>query len=100
MDWAYMLLERLVTHGIRASRDRSYPEAERLGVLRSALQSGSDVGMVYFSASSRRFNERKVTPLRLSQAREGQWLLRGFDHLRGEERTFRVGRMKEVSLQV
>jgi len=99
MDWAYMLLERFVVQGIRASRDRSYPEPERLEVLRSALESGSDVRMVYFTASSRRFNERKVTPLRLSQAREGQWLLRGFDHLRGEDRTFRVGRMKEVSVQ-
>ena len=96
MDWAYMLLERFVIQGIRASRDRSYPEADRLEVLRSALESGSDVRMVYFSASSRQFTERVVTPLRLEQARAGQWLLRGFDRLRGEERTFRVGRMKEV----
>ena len=43
MDWAYMLLERLVTQGIRASRDRSYPEPERLEVLRAALKSSSDV---------------------------------------------------------
>lgn len=96
MDWAYMLLERFVIQGIRASRDRSYPEADRLEVLRSALESGSDVRMVYFAASSRQFTERVVTPLRLSQAQGGQWVLRGFDHLRGEERTFRVTRMKEV----
>lgn len=99
MDWAYMLLESLVIQGIRAARDRSYPEPERLDVLRLALRFGSDVRMIYFSASSMRFTERVVTPLSLSQARAGHWLLRGFDHLRDEERTFRVGRIKEVSLQ-
>jgi len=96
MDWAYMLLERFVIQGIRASRDRSYPTAERLAVLRSALESSLDVSMVYFSASSRRFTERVVSPLQLSQAQAGHWVMRGFDHLSGEERTFRVGRMKEV----
>ena len=99
MDWAYMLLERFVIQGIRAARDRSYPEAERLTVLRAALESSSEMRMVYFSASSRRFTERVVTPLSLSQAREGQWLLRGFDHLRVEELTFRVGRIKDLSSQ-
>ena len=96
MHWAYMLLEPFVIQGIRASRDRSYPEAERLAVLRSALESSSDVSMVYFSASSRQFTERTVTPLRLTQTRAGHWVMQGFDHLRGEERSFRVGRMKEV----
>lgn len=96
MDWAYLLIERLVGIALREARDRHYPVADRLAILRSALESGEDVRMVYFSASSRQLTERVVTPLRLEQEHAGEWYLRGFDHLRGTERTFRVGRIKEV----
>jgi predicted DNA-binding transcriptional regulator YafY len=97
MDWAYLLIERLVGIALREARDRHYPVANRLAVLRLALESGADVRMVYFSASSRQFSERVVTPLRLAQEHAGGWYLRGFDHLRGAERTFKVGRIKEVA---
>jgi len=53
--------------------------------------------MVYFSASSRQFTDRVVTPLRLAQEHAGDWYLRGFDHLCGAERTFKVGHIKEVA---
>ena len=91
-----MLIERLVGIAWRQSRDRHYPEAERLEVLRAALESGSDVSMVYFSASRRELTRRVVTPRRLWQADSGLWYLSGLDHLRDAERTFRVGRIREV----
>jgi predicted DNA-binding transcriptional regulator YafY len=97
MDWAYLLIERLVGIALREARDRHYPVANRFAVLRLALESGADVRMVYFSASSRQFSERVVTPLRLAQEHAGGWYLRGFDHLRGAERTFKVGRIKDVA---
>ena len=96
MDWAYLLIERLVGIALREARDRHYPVADRLDVLRSVLETGEDVRMVYFSASSRQFTERVVTPVQLSQSQAGHWVLRGFDHLRGAERTFKVGRIKDV----
>jgi predicted DNA-binding transcriptional regulator YafY len=97
MDWTYLLIERLVGIARREAKDRHYQVADRLAVLRSALESGEDVRLVYFSASSRQFTERVVTPLRLAQEHAGDWYLRGFDNLRGAERTFKVGRIKEVA---
>jgi len=97
MDWAYLLIERLVGIALREARDRHYPVADRLDVLRSALETGEDVRMVYFSASSRQFTERVVTPVQLSQSQAGHWVMRGFDHLCGAERSFRVGRIKEIA---
>ncbi len=96
MDWAYLLIERLVGIALMEAKDRHYPVPDRLAVLRSALESGEDVRMVYFSASSRQFTARVVTPLRLAQEHAGEWYLRGFDHLRDAERTFKVGRIKKV----
>ena len=97
MDFAYLLIERLVGIALREAKDRHYPVADRLAVLRSALESGSDVRMVYFSASSRQFTDRVVTPVQLSQSQAGHWVMRGFDHHCGAERSFRVGRIKEVA---
>ena len=108
MDWTYLLLEWLVVNALWKGGDRRrpqrtrprplYPEPERLEVLRGALESGSDVQIVYFSASSGRETERVVTPQSLWQAQAGQWLLTAHDHLRGAKRTFSVSRMREVFL--
>jgi len=107
LDWTYLLLEWLVVNALWKGGDRRrpqfarpeplFPELERLEVLRGALESGSDVQIVYFSASSGQETERVVTPQALWQAQAGQWLLTAQDHLRGERRTFRVGRIRELT---
>jgi predicted DNA-binding transcriptional regulator YafY len=107
LDWTYLLLEWLVVNALRKGGDRRrpqstrpeplYPEAERLEVLRCALEFGSDVQIVYFAASSGRETERVVTPQALWQAQAGQWLLTARDHLRGDRRTFRVNRIRELT---
>ena len=107
MDWTYLLLEWLVVNALWKGGDRRrqrpsrpeplYPEPERLEVLRAALESGSDVQIVYFSASSGKETERVVTPQSLWQAQAGQWLLTAQDHLRGDRRTFRVDRIRELT---
>ena len=106
MDWTYLLLEWLVVNTLwkggvrrrpRPSRPEPlYPEPERLEVLRAALESGSDVHLVYWSVSSGQETERVVTPRSLWQAQAGQWLLTSHDHLRGDRRTFRVDRIREL----
>jgi len=108
MDWAYMLLEWLVVNALWPTRGRCsprptppeslFPEHERLEILRAALESVSDVRLIYFAASSGDETERVVSPQSLWQAQAGQWLLTAQDHVRGEKRTFRVGRMKEVAM--
>ena len=108
MDWTYLVLEWLVVNALWKGGDRRrpqsnrpeplYPEPERLEVLRGALESASDVQIVYFSASSGQETERVVTPQSLWQAQAGQWLLTAQDHLRGAKRTFSVSRMREVLL--
>ena len=45
MDWAYLLIERLVGIALREARDRHYPVADRLDVLRSALVGSSPIGL-------------------------------------------------------
>jgi len=107
LDWTYMLLEWLVVNALwkgggqrhpQSTRPEPlYPEAERLEVLRGALEAGSDVQIVYFSVSSGQETERVVTPQSLWQAQAGQWLLTAQDHLRGERRTFRVDRIRELT---
>ena len=107
MDWTYLLLEWLVVNALWRGGDRRrprpsrpeplYPEPERLEVLRGALESGSDIQIVYFSVSSGQETERVVTPQSLRQAQAGQWLLTARDHLRGDRRTFRVDRIRELT---
>ena len=102
-----MLLEWLVVNALWKGGGRRrpqstcpepfYPEAERLQVLRGALEAGSDVQIVYFSASSGHETERVVTPRALWQAQAGQWLLTAQDQLRGDRRTFRVDRIRELT---
>ena len=108
MDWTYLLLEWLVVNALWKGGNRRrpqptrpeplYPEPERLEVLRGALESASDVQSVSFSASSGQETERVVTPQALWQAQAGQWLLTAQDHLRGERRTFRVDRIRELTV--
>ena len=106
MDLPYLLLEWFVVDVLWKGRKRPrpgvgsaeplYPEAERLRALRSALETGADVEVVYVAAGSGEETTRVVSPDCLWRARAGHWLLTGHDHLRGARRTFRVDRVKEL----
>ncbi len=64
--------------------------------LRDAIARKKQVHMEYFSASRSELSERTVDPWGLVAAR-GHWYLIGGDHRSGEERMFRLDRIKTVT---
>lgn len=79
---------------LRASADIEVVR-EHLECLHDALSRRRRVRMVYAGPSSR--EERLVDPYGLYY-RQGVWYLVGYCHLRESERTFHVGRIKELKL--
>ena len=65
--------------------------------LRTALAERKRVHMEYYSASRGELTVRDLDPWGLIAAL-GRWYLVGLDHLSGEERMFRVDRIKSVEL--
>jgi len=65
--------------------------------LQDALRDTVQVEIEYFSASRGELTVRTVEPWGLIAAL-GRWYLVGLDHLSGEERMFRVDRIKSVSV--
>jgi predicted DNA-binding transcriptional regulator YafY len=74
-------------------RDRYYPYEKRALIISRALREQSDLSMTYWAKSSHQYSNRVVTPLSL----EGRYL-RAYDHMRKDERTFKVTRIKEIAL--
>ena len=70
---------------------------EHIGRLQEALNSGRRVHLEYLSATRGELSERDVDPWALIAAL-GRWYLIALDHLSGEERMFRLDRMKEVTV--
>jgi proteasome accessory factor C len=68
-----------------------------LEALQNALRDAVQVDIEYFSASRGELTERSVEPWGLIAAL-GRWYLVGLDHLSGEERMFRVDRIKSVAV--
>jgi proteasome accessory factor C len=68
-----------------------------LEVLRDALAAGRRVDLEYFSASRGELTKRAVDPWGLIVAL-GRWYLVGLDHMSGEERMFRVDRIKSAKV--
>lgn len=66
-----------------------------LGELRSAIDESARVRIGYFSRGRSEMTERDIDPLLLVAA-AGAWYLVAFDHLSGEERTFRVDRIRDA----
>lgn len=66
--------------------------------LQSALTEGRRVRLEYLSASRGELTDRAVDPWGLVAAL-GHWYLVGLDHLTGEERMFRVDRIKSVGAE-
>jgi proteasome accessory factor C len=71
--------------------------AEHLQSLKGALERSRAVRVEYFSASRGELTERVVEPWSLIAAL-GRWYLVGHDHSSGDERMFRVDRMKSVQV--
>jgi proteasome accessory factor C len=66
--------------------------------LQTALRDSVRVDLEYFSASRGELTHRTVEPWGLIAAL-GRWYLVGLDHLTGEERMFRIDRIKSVALR-
>jgi predicted DNA-binding transcriptional regulator YafY len=74
-------------------RDHKYPAGPRVAIIRSALANKNDIKMEYFTYRSRRFSVKRITPLELG---EGEIYLKGYDHFRLAERTYKVSRIKSL----
>jgi proteasome accessory factor C len=87
-----------------ASEDRDAPiqvaldrdPAGHLEALNDALERSIQIDIEYFSAGRGELTKRRVEPWGLIAA-GGRWYLVGLDHLSGEERMFRVERIKSVA---
>jgi len=71
--------------------------ADHMEVLQQGLAQRKQVEIEYFSGSRAEFSTRKVDPWGLVAAL-GRWYLVGLDHNSGEERMFRVDRIKSAAL--
>ncbi|MGQ0618144.1 MAG: helix-turn-helix transcriptional regulator [Acidimicrobiia bacterium] len=92
-------LEKLAaTLGVDAAEldvDLGKASATVLARLRSAIAARARVELDYYSHGRDQRGRRQVDPLRVF-ADQGAWYLVGFDHLRGDERVFRVDRIVSV----
>ena len=70
--------------------------SDHLRVIREGLAERKRVRLDYYSASSGELTTRDVDPWSLYAAL-GRWYLVGLDHLSGEERMFRVDRIKSAA---
>ena len=96
-DWR---VQRFLTGYRYKEADQVMSVAEREAMIRSAIERGSDLEMVYLKPDDTQ-SERLVTPLDLGDMSYGnkQFLgLRAYCQMRREERTFRVDRI--LSLQI
>ena len=71
--------------------------ADHMKVLQEGLAQHRQIRIEYFSGSRAEFSTRNVDPWGLVAA-QGRWYLVGLDHNSGEERMFRVDRIKSATL--
>jgi proteasome accessory factor C len=71
---------------------------EHLDTLKAGLEERRQVKIEYYSASQLEVTERILDPWTLIGVR-GHWYIIGYDHLRSDERIFRVDRIKSASLE-
>jgi len=73
-------------------------DEEKLMQLYTASRHYYPVKMTYYSASSGKVSSRQVDPYHLRHY-NSEWYLIGMDAMRGEVRTFNVGRIRELIVQ-
>lgn len=71
--------------------------AEHMATVRSALNDKKRLRIEYFSAAGGELTTRDVDPW-LLYAALGRWYLIGWDHLRSDERMFRLDRIKSAAV--
>jgi DNA polymerase III epsilon subunit family exonuclease len=69
----------------------------KLAQIQEAIDSGLSLQIKYFSASSGKSTQRKVTPKEIYKEDKKDFL-KGFCHLRNEERSFRIDRILELQM--
>ncbi len=69
----------------------------KLAQIQEALDTGVKLQIKYFSASSAKVTERKVTPKEIREENNKDFLV-GHCHLRNEERSFRIDRILELQM--
>ena len=68
-----------------------------LGVVRRALETGNQLQIEYYSASSDEVSARRIDPLRLFAA-DGHWYVDAHCYKAGDERRFRVDRIQAAEI--
>lgn len=74
-----------------------HPDQPRLQLLRQAMDERRQVEMEYLSSGRDVLTSRRLNPLNLLFG-SGNWYLLGWDHLSGENRLFRVDRIRDIKL--
>ncbi|HEX3565052.1 MAG TPA: WYL domain-containing protein [Acidimicrobiales bacterium] len=69
----------------------------KLGVVRRALETGNQLQIEYYSASSDEVSSRRIDPLRLF-AGDGHWYVDAHCYKAGDERRFRVDRIQAAEI--
>jgi len=87
-------LEVLRTHYTFATPAMVATDLETLLALHRAIAARQAMSILYYTASRDEHNERIIHPHHLHNV-EADWHLIAYDHLRGEMRTFNVGRIEE-----
>ena len=77
--------------------DDGLPEADSLPVIEAALAEGHNLDLHYYAASTDRLTHRLVEPYRLEWQGDTPYLI-GFCHHAQAERTFRVDRIRAVTV--
>ena len=73
-------------------RDRHYSVAERLVIIRRAMENGNDIEMTYFTYAIRRFTRHQISPQKIRR----EEYLDAFDHYWEKIETFKISRIKEL----
>lgn len=72
-------------------------EGDTISVLRHALESNRQLALEYYSYGRDELTERRVDPARLFSD-QGNWYVSGWCHRAGDERVFRVDRIRSAAI--
>lgn len=74
-----------------------HPDQPKLQLLRQAMDERRQVQMDYYSSGRDALTSRRLNPLNLLFG-SGNWYVQGWDHLSGENRLFRVDRIRDLKM--
>jgi hypothetical protein len=91
--WSVFAIAALTWWWRRRYRSLKYSYSERAVAIKKAIDESSDLGLVYWSKTERRFLRRIITPLELDG-----YSLKAFDHTDSDVRIFQVTRIKTIEI--